>query len=281
MNTMSWKAFVPIDYIEKAVDSEGKEVLKIGGIASTADRDDDGEILDPDGFDTKDLMKYGFFNWHHQAKKDAGAIVGEPTKVETRGNKFYVEGFLYPELELARNIYNLMKVLNERKSSRKLGFSLEGVPLEYKPGDTTHIKRAKLTNIAITPTPKNHFTVADIVKGRFDKEKQEKFDLEEFLDQTDPNGGTIYIIDITTPEGNRILVDKGYNVKIIQKSIGIDEGRALIREDVEGGVKPISNFSKKKKKDVDEAVVTLVKGFELGVISKREFARIRSALEVG
>ncbi len=49
--------------------------MKLGGIASTADKDSDGEFLDPSGFDITPLVERGVVNWHHQAKNDPSAII--------------------------------------------------------------------------------------------------------------------------------------------------------------------------------------------------------------
>ena len=63
--------------ISKAIDpNTGEEQMLLGGIASTADEDSDGEFLDPKGFDIKPLLKSGMVNWHHQAKTCPGTIVG-------------------------------------------------------------------------------------------------------------------------------------------------------------------------------------------------------------
>ena len=54
---------------EKLVDpTTGEEIMRLGGIASTSDKDADGEFLDPQGFDIKPLLESGMVNWHHQAK---------------------------------------------------------------------------------------------------------------------------------------------------------------------------------------------------------------------
>ena len=43
---------------EKVVDpTTGEDVMVLGGIASTADEDSDGEFLDPKGFDIRPLME--------------------------------------------------------------------------------------------------------------------------------------------------------------------------------------------------------------------------------
>ena len=49
--------------ISKAIDEKtGEEIMLLGGIASTADEDSDGEFLDPKGFDIKPLLESGMVN---------------------------------------------------------------------------------------------------------------------------------------------------------------------------------------------------------------------------
>jgi len=266
----SWKFWVPISTIEKAKGKDGKEKLRIGGVASTMDRDTDGQILDPNGFDLDYLTKYGFFNWHHQSKSSPAAIVGEPDTAIIKNNELYVEGELYPELDLAKNIYDLAILLKKRNSQRRLGFSVEGKTLQTDSIDKNFIKKARITGIAITPMPKNSFTYLDIVKGHYDAELQAQYDDEEEKAITTlvANGGDTYIIDITKPNGDRITVDTNFNVKIISKALTTDTGRALIRADVEGH----------PKKVIQKAILTVYGAYQAGKIDEKELERIKPFL---
>src|SRR5690554_6661791 len=107
---------LPLNILEKGYDQEGREIMKIGGIASTSYKDADGEYLDPDGFDLSYFKNQGFFNWHHMSKKDPTAIIGEPTKAEKRPEGLYVEGFLYGDSPIAKAVYQTAKMLE--KSSK-------------------------------------------------------------------------------------------------------------------------------------------------------------------
>jgi len=263
-----WKFWLPISKIEKG-QKNGKETLRIGGVASTMDKDTDGQILDPNGFELDYLTKYGFFNWHHQSKTSPGAIVGEPDKAIVKGNKLYVEGELYPELDLARNIYDLAQLLKARNSTRRLGFSVEGKTLLTDSLNKDYIKKARITGIAITPMPKNSFTWLDIVKGQYDAEIQTKYDEEEdgAITNLKANGGEVNIIDILKPNGDRVVVDTNFNIKIISKSLTTDTGRALIREDVEG-----------KTKHLQKALLTIYGAYSMGKIDEKEIERVKRLL---
>lgn len=246
-NNDNFKFFVPLE-IEKAKDEQGKEVMKIAGIASTADRDSDGEVLDPSGFDLSYFMSNGFINWHHQAKDKPEAIIGEPTKAEIRKEGLYVEGFLYPESKLAREVYELAKGLEKSSSNRRLGFSIEGKVVERDLMDERFVKKAKITGLAVTPTPKNASTIVDILKGEFT-------DVEEFNTQSEANGGNYNVIDIIKPDGTRIVVDENYSIKIISKAATTQNASVLINESVESELKNQQYNNDDKEKNVKFATV--------------------------
>jgi len=224
---------LPLEF-SKSKNKEGEEVMKIKGVASTMDKDTDGEVLDPNGFDTSYLMDYGFLNWHHQTKTDPNAIIGEPTKAEVKDNKFYIEGDLYPWSPLAKSIYELAKNLKKSGSKRKLGFSIEGKATERDMLNDKFVKKAKITGVAITPMPKNPASFLDVMKGETDGLYELEYDTEE-EEKVSANGGETYIINITKPNGDRITVDKDFN--LTYKALTTVTGRALTRESLEGAPK--------------------------------------------
>ena len=136
----TFKFFVPLE-LSKAKDAQGNEVMKIGGIASTPERDTDGEYLDPKGFDVSYFKNQGFFNWHHMAKSDPSAIIGEPTKAENRKEGLYVEGILYNDSAIAKSVYDTAQMLQNNSQNRRLGFSIEGKALKRKSDDKNNGKR--------------------------------------------------------------------------------------------------------------------------------------------
>lgn len=240
MSKKDFRFFVPVE-IEKAKDKTGKEVMKIAGVASTADRDSDGEVLDPSGFDLSYFLNNGFINWHHQAKNKPNAIIGEPTVAEIKDGGLYVEGLLYPESNLAKEVYELAKGLEKSGSKRRLGFSIEGKVLERDSLDERFVKKAKITGLAVTPTPKNANTIVDIIKGNFNEiEKDEILQFEG----TKANGGTQNIIDITKPNGDRVVVDNSYNIKVISKGTDTSNAGVLSPESVDKKVKEQEKLTK-------------------------------------
>lgn len=240
----NFKFFVPIE-IEKAKDKAGVDVMKISGIASTTDRDSDGEVLDPAGFDLSYFLSNGFINWHHQSKDKPEAIIGEPTKAEIRPEGMYVEGILYPESKLAKQVYELAKGLEKSSGTRRLGFSIEGKVIERDKLDERYVKKAKITGLAVTPTPKNASTLVDIMKGNFNELDSED---AELTPENVANGGATFIIDIVKPNGDRVTVDKNYNIKVLSKGTDTTNAGKLSPADVDGKLKDLQSGSKNEEK---------------------------------
>lgn len=211
----------PVEISKAVIDEKtGEEIMLLGGIASTADEDSDGEFLDPKGFDIRPLIESGMVNWHHQAKTCPATIVGEPTKAEIRKDGLYIETKLYPSSQVARDIWELAKTLDKDSNTRRLGYSIEGKVLERKSDDKNSpdykkITKAVITGVAITHQPKNPKTFANIIKGEIDDD----------LDEED--------------EENDNEKEKEKN-KEAEKSLDTSEGKPLIREDLDRKLKNVT-----------------------------------------
>jgi len=157
--------------VQKAINPEtGEEIMRLGGIASTIDKDSDGEELDPAGFDIQPLLTSGTVNWHHQTKGMPTAIIGEPTKAEIRKDGLYIETDLYPSSQVAQDVWKLANTFEKDSKTRHLGYSIEGKVLKRKSEnkkspDYNRILKAAITGVAITHMPKNSKTFANIIKG--------------------------------------------------------------------------------------------------------------------
>jgi hypothetical protein len=160
---MDFKFFLPLDV--KKSDKPGKEnEMRIGGIASDEDSPDlQGEKVFVEGLDTSYLLQRGAFNWDHG--KGPGDILGEIDIADKVGKKFYVEGFLYPNVPAAVDTFNLMRSMKESGSKRKLGLSLEGKIKERDALDGKVIKKAWIKNVAVTYNPINQGTWIDMIKS--------------------------------------------------------------------------------------------------------------------
>ena len=187
----------PLQKSEEVLDpTTGEPIMRLGGIASTSDEDSDGEFLDPKGFDIKPLMKSGLVNWHHQAKGQPAAIIGEPSKAEIRPEGLYIETDLYPSSQIAHDVYNLAQTLEKDSKTRRLGYSIEGKVLKRKSNDRNspdykHIVKAVITGVAITHMPKNPKTFANIIKGEIDDDYEEQEEKEVNKDLNTENGATL------------------------------------------------------------------------------------------
>jgi len=278
--------FIPGIEINKAKDKDGNEIMKVGGIASTAEKDTDEEYLDPSGYDTSYFLKNGFVNWDHRQKTGGPQfIIGEPTIAKiTPKNEFYIEAELYPDSKLARNAYDLAKTLNNHSKTRKLGWSIEGKVLARDEKNPKIVTKALITGVAITPSPKNGGTWLDIVKGNIQNEElvYDEFEIEVEKgeegnvlenDKNLANGGKYYILDVTKPNGDRILVDKEFNIQVITKALMATEGtgKVLKKEDVEKQLK-YPNI-------VVKSLVTIVKAYEDGLINEERFNYIKSKIK--
>jgi len=242
----NFRFWVPIDDITKATDKDGKVVMKLGGIASTNSKDTDGENLDPAGFDISYLKDRGIVNWNHN--KSPEAIIGEPTKAEITKKGLYIESELYPDNELANKVYELATTLKKNSKTRRLGYSIEGKATLRDPLNPSSVKKAMITNVALTISPKNPDSIVDIIKGEFHELSDEEIRLPIPNDAApltadasakdfdmSANGGNNFIIDIVRKDGVRVLVDENYNIKI-DKALSADSpsGQAITRESLLG-----------------------------------------------
>lgn len=233
MSKTPFKFWVPIDNISKAKDEDsGQEKMVLGGIASTADEDTDEETLLPEGFDITYLKERGLVNWNH--KKDPDCIIGEPSKAEKRKEGLYVEASLYPDSDLAKKVYKLAQVLaSNSKSKRKLGFSIEGKATERDPLNPKIVKKAMITGIAITHSPKNSKSIIDVIKSNFEGDEGDELMKDLGITSSEANGGTTeLIVDIERKDGTKVQVDANYNVKI-KKCMDTTSGAAVTRESLD------------------------------------------------
>lgn len=127
----------------------------IKGIASTGDKDLDGESVDPNGLNIGYFKDYGFINFDHkQAPRD---IVGEPLSnscyVDAEG--LHVTALLYKDKPIVQEMWDLSKSMKNADSQRNLGFSIEGYITSRDPNDNTKITGLKVLNVAITTHPAN------------------------------------------------------------------------------------------------------------------------------
>ena len=240
-----FKIWIPAE-LTKAGDGKN-EKWGFKGIASTSKKDTDDETLMPEGFDLSYFVESGFVNWNHQGKDNPSAIIGEPIVAKIVPEGLYVETELY-KTPTAKGVWELAKAMDNKKGSkRKLGFSIEGKALERDPLDNRRILKAKITGLAITPTPKNNATFADMIKGEsfeyeysddineFEKglkgEDKVSFVMNEFAQGKlkDSHGKTV------TDKKQALAIaysEAGMDTEETEKSMGTAEGKAVMPESI-------------------------------------------------
>jgi hypothetical protein len=250
MQEEMFRAFVPIDIIEKADEKKDKdglpEKLVIAGVASTPKfgKDKDGHRLNVSGFDYKPLLEKGFLNLEHayEKTKDASMIVGIPTNAYVINDEFHIEGELFRDNPKAVAIYKLGQTLKKAGSKRRIGYSIEGSIVEKNPKDPGDIRKSLIKHVALTISPKCDGTEM-LVKGGDDVFEYENQNDSEFL---------VDIVD----EGVRYVVDKNLN---ILKSEGgsnlIAEQNAETAEEKQR-VTALESLDKVKKKKKKEGYLT-------------------------
>ncbi len=243
--------YIPAEFI-KAKDSEGKHLMRVKGIASTPDKDSEGEILEPVGYDLDRFLKTGFINYNHLAKSDAAKIIGEPENayINKQGN-LYIEGKLY-NTELAKSVYNLANTLEKTGSNRRLGWSIEGRALERDIGNPKKITKALITGVAITPNPVNSNTFVDVIKG-FQKKDwvQPEFSI-------DPINGQTYIIQYENSIGDIVTVHRDFSIQVKKNK----DQKKLERESLSPRVYNLRDWD------------YIYKAYSQGYISKEVFEKI-------
>ena len=239
--------FVECETFEKA-GADGKKEMRVGGIASTAEVDRQGEELIPTGFDYSYFLNSGFFNYHHQSNKNPEAVIGEPDKVEMRPQGMYVEGFLYKSSDMAKSVYKQIHTLKKDSKTRRMGFSIEGKVIERDPMNPAKILKSKITGCAITMSPINGNTLCDILKAWDGDEKMEVGKVEDNMG----SGGETMVLSPKIHGDIVIKATENGDIEITTEkamSVGSASGQAVAKEDLEGGVRPVNDISDKKKKD--------------------------------
>ncbi len=149
--------FVPIESISKS-EKDGQRLIQ--GIASTATRDLQGEIVVQKGIDFEYFLDKGYINDDH--KDGPENKVGEPLECKMTDKGLWIKAMLYKGKERADHWWEHINSLERNKSKRKVGFSIQG-KIVRRQGST--ILKCWLQDVAITASPVNTNTWAEIVKS--------------------------------------------------------------------------------------------------------------------
>ncbi len=168
----------PFSFVMPAALSKGDDGdWKITGLASTASKDLQGEIIDQNGLDLTPIeMKKGIFNWDH--KKGPENTVGVIDSYKKSKDGLYLSGRLLKNHSKAKAIYEIMSSLNKADTGR-MGMSVEGVIKERAGKDGKVIKKAVIHSCALTMNPVNTDTYASLIKSMSSDESELEFEKDD------------------------------------------------------------------------------------------------------
>lgn len=132
----------------------------IRGIATSERFDLDNDRIYQDGIDWSFCKSHGVLTLEHPV--GVANSIGEPTKIEPCTTKSgapgaLIEGFLWLGDALGRTVFRKALAMQKSGSSRRIGLSIEGDPIEVKPNDKggKDIVRSVVRSIAVSMMPRN------------------------------------------------------------------------------------------------------------------------------
>lgn len=210
--------------------SDGKTWVQ--GIASTEDKDLQGEIVKAEGIVLSYFLNSGFINDNHA--KDTSGKIGVPTEAKITKNALWIKGYLL-DTERARAICELANALEKSGSNRKLAWSIEGKILERDKKDPNVVTKCWLKDVALTAEPVNPHTYAD-----FSKSISANVDLRDVFVDEPIVKADVMDADVDEDEGDEEKSVESKNEEKAEKHEDIESAREQEPE------KPI------RQKDVEE-----------------------------
>lgn len=193
---------------------------RIRGLASTASKDLQGEVVRQEGLDISALKAgLGLFNYDHE--KGPENIIGVIDDADLTEEGLMVEGYLLKEQPRARAFYDIMRSLKP-EHSRRVQFSIEGKIIQRSGDDGKTIKQAKVEKVALTVDPVNTDTYAEIIKSLSKTESGSK-------DKNEPR---------LTEEVIKSLKDKVgllFKMRLLKKALSVGTGYASSPSEMSGG----------------------------------------------
>lgn len=231
---------VPEDIYKAAInkkDDSRYDNMIVEGIASTSDKDKQGEELVPDGYDISSFLAEGMVNLEHFTSRKGGAEwwIGHPIDARVRNNEFYIKAKLWKGQKHAQDLWDTLLAMKKNKVPRKLGWSIEGSKLETDPINKKRITKAKINHVCLTFSPVNANTYADISKGN---QSEDYVDYKFETDKT-THGGKEVLLEVEE-NGKRITIDKDFKVTI--KSMDLEATKPLRKESLKKKVYDLKNL---------------------------------------
>ncbi len=251
----TFKFVMPAE-LEKAKDGN----WKIRGLASTEVMDQQGETILQRGMDLTPIdKKKGIINFDHGKGPEnmIGLLDGY-----SRGEKgLYIEGRLFKNHSRAKAVQEVMSSLGEGDTGRA-GLSVEGVILERDPTNHKIIKKCRINAVAVTFSPVNQDTYADLVKsmscGNVEFDSQETVQNENISDSE---------VTFTTAQVMAMMQKAlGAGAAGLKAPADRSGGEALAQEDMDKD--PIPMALQKKKKKLKKMSKNMYKSNMLNVLGK-------------
>lgn len=154
---------------EKVGDTEG---YHFKGVASTADKDREGEILLQKGLDFSPFIDHGEFNWNHISHAMVGVPVGKKAWFEN--GQWMSEGLILKGMPIWDG-YDTEMVVKQHNNLRKAGLnrglcqSVEGKVLK-RSDCGKYVEKAAIYNIALTFRPVNPNCSISMLAKSLDKQ---------------------------------------------------------------------------------------------------------------
>jgi len=255
---------IPDEIFKSARKDDNKKYdnMVVFGRATTNIEDRQGETLEPAGFIFDNFLKNGHLNLEHwyTRKGDASAIIGEPMDAYVKDNEFFVKGKLYKGHPKAEALWDTLLIMKANKSTRKLGFSIEGNAIERDSRNKKRILKANINHLALTFNPVGFNTYADISKGR---QEEDYVDYKFETDKT-THGGKEVMIEVEE-NGKRITIDKDFKITI--KAMDMEATKPLRKESLNKRTFDLKNLD------------VIVKNYKSGNISENVMDEFRGILK--
>jgi len=158
----NFQFYVPVDIYK-----DKKNNYRIKGLASTGDKDLQGEIIKQQGLDISVLKSgKGYLNWEH--KNDPKNIIGLIDDAEITEKGLMVDGQLFKKHDQAKAVHQILDSLDDNRKHR-IQMSVEGTVISKSDGKEKGsgkvIDKARITAVALTMNPVNKSTYAELVKS--------------------------------------------------------------------------------------------------------------------
>lgn len=227
-------------FIGEFVDPTGEKKIGkiIEGIASTEDKDQQGEIVMQDRMDCSYLLDKGYLNWNHShAPEDQ---IGKPLEVikmpggpNTPGGKpaTFFKASLFEGMPRADAVWVLSKALENSQgigADRALGFSVEG-GVRVRQGHV--LVETVVRHMAVTHEPVNAQSTARVVLAKSQGFKVDGNVMIDTLDNNVPH----FIFKSFSQLVNTIavpMVGGKKEKRKVEKTIGIGDSGALLLENL-------------------------------------------------